>query len=134
MLKDENNAVPKPAFYNRRRYTTQGTEEISAEQLGLNFNQFSEKIQSKTKLKNFNYNRQTQRLTVNAEVYTNKEQYRFYFFDGNRGDLLTVQNDNSLCLADDSSWENRKGVIVQSYEDLSLHVLNYQQNLSNMKK
>lgn len=122
LLKDENNAVPQPAFYNRRRYTTQGTEEISAEQLGLNFNQFSEKIQSKTKLKNFNYNRQTQRLTVNAEVYTNKEQYRFYFFDGNREDLLTVQqNDNSLCLADDPFWENRKGVIVQSYEDLSLH-------------
>jgi hypothetical protein len=123
VLKDENNAVPQPAFYNRRRYTSQGTEEISAEQLGLNFNEFSRNIQSETELKNFNYNRKTQRLTVNAEVYNNKEQYQFYFFDGSgsQGYPLTVLNDNNLCLTNDSSWKDRKGVIVQSYEDLSLH-------------
>lgn len=121
VLKDENNAVPQPAFYNRRRYTSQGTEEISAEQLGLNFNEFSRKIQSETELKNFDYNGQLHQLTVNAEVYNNKEQYQFYFFDGSQGYPLTVLNDNNLCLTNDSSWKDRKGVIVQSYEDLSLH-------------
>jgi hypothetical protein len=121
VLKDENNAVPQPAFYNRRRYTSQGTEEISAEQLGLNFNEFSRKIQSETELKNFDYNGQLHQLTVNAEVYNNKEQYQFYFFDGSQGYPLTVLKDNNLCLTNDSSWKDREGVIVQSYEDLSLH-------------
>ena len=117
---DLERVIPLPFFWNIRTYEKKNSYDKPAEQAGYTVEGFFEQIGGDNEVRNLGENRREGTYEVAPEVVSREDQYRFYYFDGETSKQLQVGDDRKLVLDDCKSWNGRRGVIIQSYEDKTL--------------
>lgn len=113
---DPNRVIPLPFFWNIRKYEKKTCYDIPAEQEVWNDNVFLKRIDWIGEVKNFGENGREGIFQVAPRVTSKKDQYRFYYFNGEESKQLEITDESNLVLEDCKSWKSKKGIIIQSYE------------------
>ena len=113
---DPNRVIPLPFFWNIRKYEKKICYDIPAEQEVWNDNVFLKRIDWIGEVKNFGENGREGIFQVAPRVTSKKDQYRFYYFNGEESKQLEITDESNLVLEDCKSWKSKKGIIIQSYE------------------
>ena len=115
---DPNRVIPLPAFWFIRKYENKVSYDIPADLEGLTTTDFLREIRSEVNFRSLNSNEGT--YFVEQDVLRDKEQYSFYYFNGNNERRLSITEEGKLILDDEESWAGKRGIIIQSYEDKKL--------------